>query len=215
MWCRCYPETVIWRNLSGHACGIRRWLLSTIANLARNCGFCLALSSFMWLMLSKRCSTLHLISPAAACERAMCCIVRKKLPTLKKFRKVDVGQSSEKGALFPGRETKALELFAGHDQGSLGRAHTQSGFVTLLFPSSLGPQICICFYPRFYACVILVNVRETWVLNFVRNTDLLLWCCKTSFIAPLSFQKSKENYGFPLRHIFGRSLKATYIAGDF
>lgn len=105
MWCRCYPETVSWRNLSSHACGICHWLLSTVENLARNCGSCLALSSFMWLVLSKRCSTLHLTSLAAACKRAVCCIVRRKT-----FQRVDVGQSSEKGPPFTGRVTKAFEL---------------------------------------------------------------------------------------------------------
>lgn len=157
MWCRCYPETVIWRNLSGHACGICHWLLSAIANLARNCGSCLALNSFTRLRLSKRCSTLHLISLAAVCKRATCCLVRRKRPTLKTFQKVDVWQSTEKGAPFPGRETKALALFAVPRQESLGRAHTQIICVTLLFPPSLGPQTCICFYPCFYACVIWVR----------------------------------------------------------
>lgn len=76
---------------------------------------------------------------------------------------------------------------------SLGRAHVHIGFVSLLLPSSLGPLTCICFYPYFSACVIWVNGYEAWILNFVGNTDLLLWCCKTPSTALLSFQKSKEN----------------------
>ena len=76
-------------------------------NLARSYGLCLPLSSFTWLTLSKRCSTLRLTSLAAVCERPVCCIARRKQPTLKTFQKVDVGQSSEKGALFPGRDQSA------------------------------------------------------------------------------------------------------------
>lgn len=75
-----------------------------MANLARNCGFCLALSGFTWFMLSKRCSTLHLISLAVVCKRTVFCIVCRKQPTSKMFQKVGVGQSSEKGAVSKQRD---------------------------------------------------------------------------------------------------------------
>lgn len=115
-------------------------------------------------------------------------VFHSRQPTLKTFQKVDVGQSSGKGALFPARHTKALELLAVHRQGSLGRAHIHIGFVTLFFPSSLSPQNSICFDPMLLCMCDLGECMETWGLNFVGNTDLLFWHGKTPFTALLRFQ---------------------------
>lgn len=215
MGCRCYPETVIWRNLSGHACGICHWLLSTTATLARSRGSGFALNSFTWLVISKRCNTLHLVYFAVVCKKAVCCIIGRKQPTLKRFQKVDVGQSLEKGAPFPGGETKALELLTVHRQGGvLGKRSHSNSFCYFAFLTQFrSPNLHLLFLMLLRMCD--WGECETWVLNFVGNTDLLFWCCKTLFTAPISFQKPKYNYVFPLRHIFDTSLKVTCVAGDF
>lgn len=93
--------------LSSHECGICHGLLSAAANLAQTCGSCRALSSLTWVMLSKSCSTLHPTSLAAVCKGAMYYMAGKEQASLKTLQKVmDVGKSSEGGALFPGRERK-------------------------------------------------------------------------------------------------------------
>lgn len=154
MWCRCYPETVICRNLSGHTCGICHWLLSTTATLVRSRGAGLALSSFTWFMLRKRCNTLHLVSFAVVCKKAVCCIIGRKQPTLKRFQKVDVGQSLEKGAPFPGRETKALELLTVHKQGGVfGKSSHSNLFCYFAFLTQFrAPNLHLLFLMLLCMC---------------------------------------------------------------
>lgn len=120
--CVCLPAHVVLvlprhNYLSGHARGMCHWLLSAVANLARNCGSCRALSSFMWFMLSKRCSTLHLVSLAAVCKETMYYIAGKKQPSLKTLQKVDGWWEELWGRSSVSRQREeALELLAVHSQ---------------------------------------------------------------------------------------------------
>lgn len=50
-----------------------------------------------------------------------------------------------------------------------GKSSRSYWFCEFALPSSLGPLTCTCFYLYFSACVIWVNVCETWILNFVGN----------------------------------------------
>lgn len=150
--------------------------LATISNSksCTNCSCCHALSSFTWFMLSKRCSTLHLTSLAAVCKGTVYYIAGKKQPSLKTLQKVDGCWEELCGRSSVSRQREeAFELLAVHSEWSLGRAHVHIAFVSA-FPSSLSPLTCTCFYPYFSACVIWVNVCETWILNFVGNRPITL-----------------------------------------
>lgn len=155
---------------------------------------CCALSSCMWSMLSKRCCTLHLTSLAAVCRGTMYYIASKKQPSLKTLQKVDGCWEELWGRSSVSRQRGSTGAACCAQPVVCGKSSRSYRFCEFALPSSLSPLTYICFYLYFSACVIGVNVCESWILNFVGNrpVTLLLQDC---FYSTSKFPELKENEG--------------------